>query len=438
MEQVLRKTQIQKLAPQTMQSLQLLSMPFFALKSYLSSIVLDNPCLEPCFDAIETSPPEYDYPEEAGAEEKGILEQAGLGVSEYRDRIYSHDECSLYDHLFAQVDICGFSEWEEETALFFVSNISTTGYLETDIETAVAAVGGDRAEIERVLSVIQGFTPAGVGARNLSECLCLQVDPEKENYDLLIRVINDDLTALATRKFEYLARKHKISRPRIQEMLDYIKSLDPKPGRSFSKARFTPYIIPDATVIQVGNRLEFWINGSADKLLSFNPDYMKDVSDEEASAFLKQKRAEALSLIGSINMRNRVLRLLIRYLTVEQKEYFTDGASALRPMTQKKAAEDLGLDPSTISRCIRDKYIETSLGCIALSSFFSSGLDGGSSAGVRELIAAMIAMEDKTAPLSDMAISEKLAEKGVRISRRTASKYRTQLGLGGQSERKRY
>ncbi|MEA4895602.1 MAG: RNA polymerase factor sigma-54, partial [Oscillospiraceae bacterium] len=175
-------------------------------------------------------------------------------------------------------------------------------------------------------------------------------------------------------------------------------------------------------------------------LLAFDQDYMSDVTDEEAAAFLKQKRLEAVNLIGSLDMRHSALELLVSYLAVEQRAFFTDGTAALQPLTQKKAAEDLGMHPSTVCRCVRDKYIGTPWGCFPLSDFFSVGLgeDGCSAAQARSVISTLIAQEDKAAPLSDLAVAELLEGKGIRISRRTVAKYRAQLGLGGQLERIRY
>lgn len=440
MDQSLRNIQIQKMMPQTLQSLQFLPLPLFALKAYLSGIVLDNPYLEPRFDVMETSLPVYEEPEETpGDNDQAEPSRPGPGALPFREEVYAIEGQSLYDHLLFQAALYAFSEAEAEAARYLISNISPAGYLEGSLEAAASAVGCDYALAERVLKVIQGFSPRGIGARSLSECLLLQVDSKAPDYDILIQLLREDLAALAERKFEFLSRKYKISRPRIQKILDYVQTLNPKPGSCFSAPRFTPYIIPDAAITLAGQRLEIWVGGKASALLSFDPDYMKDVTDAETSVFLKQKRSEAVNLISSLDMRSRALELLIRYLTVEQRAFFTEGAAALRPLTQKKAAADLGMSPSTISRCVREKYIRTPWGCFPLNYFFSSGLDGGSSAAqARSAIGTLIAGEDKAAPLSDLAISELLAEKGIKISRRTVAKYRAQLGLGGQSERIRY
>ncbi len=443
MEHSLRNLQVQKMMPQTLHSLQLLSLPLLALKTYLSGIVLDNPYLEPRFDTMEMPLSAYAEPGEAEmayeGEDRAETLRSGAGHLPFLEQIYAPENESLYDHLSFQAGLCAFSEAEATAARYLISHISSAGYLEESLETAASEIGCDYSLVKRVLGVVQGFTPRGVGARCLSECLCLQADPQAADYAMLTLLLREDLAALAGRKFEFLARKYKISRTRLQKMLDYVQTLNPKPGSCFSSSRLTPYIMPDATVSLSGQRLDIRVGGEASALLSFDPDYMKDVADEEASAFLRQKRLEALNLLSSLDMRSRALERLVAYLAVEQRAFFIKGAAALRPLTQRKAASDLRMSPSTICRCVREKYIVTPQGCFKLDYFFPGGLGGGSSSEqARASISALIAGEDRAAPLSDLAISELLAAKGIQISRRTVSKYRAQLGLGCQLERIRY
>jgi RNA polymerase sigma-54 factor len=440
MEHTLRNVQKQKMMPQTLQSLQLLSMPLFALKSYLNGIVVENPFLEPRYDMME-------IPLSACAAESGISEDddgaesfdPGAGLLPFREQIYSLEGESLYEHLSFQARMCPFSVAEAAVARYLISNINTAGYLEVSLEDTASQLDCDGALAERVLHVIQSFSPRGVGARSLSECLCLQADPQIADYGILIRLLREDLSALAERRFKFLTCKYKLSRLCIQHMLDYVQTLDPKPGNCFIGTQFTPYLTPDATVTPVGSQLKIWIGGKANTLLSFNREYMKDVTDVKAAEFLRQKRSEAVNLLNGITMRNRALELLVGYLAEEQHAFFPQGAAALRPLTQRKAAADLGMSPSTISRCVQGKYVGTPWGCLSLSYFFSADLDGNASATqARHEIGALIAQEDKAAPLSDLAIAEHLAGKGIRISRRTVAKYRGQLALGGRLERIRY
>lgn len=445
MEQSLRGIQVQKMMPQTLHSLQLLTLPLLLLKGYLGSLVLDNPFLEPCFDAMELPLSSCTSPEGAISEGEDMppgtpRPQSGQGLLPFQEQFFLHEESSLYEHLRFQLELCPLEQADAAVARYLIANISHAGYLEESVPSAAAALGCACARVERVLRVVQSLSPRGVGARNLSECLCLQLDPQMADYPLLLRLLQEDLAALADRQFASLARKYKVSRPRIQALLDYVQTLDPKPGSRFSTVRFTPYIVPDAIINLSGVQPEIRVGGEASTLLAFDPDYMKETDDAAACEFLKQKRLEATALISSLNMRYRALERLVGYLAVEQRAFFIDGPAALRPLTQKKAAEDLGVHPSTISRCIRDKYIGTPRGSFPMSHFFSGGLGEGdcTTSLARDMVAALIAREDKTAPLNDMDIARRLAEQGIPISRRTVAKYRAQLGLGGQGQRIRY
>ena len=422
---------------------------------------LEPPDLEPLdLEPLGMEPPETDPDEALGRDADPV--QAGRGAWQagrgewqadrgawqadrgawplpFVEQSYAPGGESLYDHLRFQADIHAFSAREAAVARHMISRISDAGYLEESIEDAAAETGCSQTVAENVLGVIQGFTPAGVGARNLSECLRLQADPKLPEYAMLIRILHEDLDALANRRIDYLARKYKTTRQQVQKLLDYVRTLNPKPGSCLSSARFTPYVIPDATIARDGQQLEVWVAGKASALLSFDPCYLKGVADADAAEFLKQKQQEAVNLINSLNMRSRALELLVGYLAVEQRAFFMDAAAALRPLTQKKTAADLGMSPSTISRCARDKYIATPRGCYSINYFFPSGLEGGfSSAQARDEVGALIALEDKADPLNDLAICEQLSAKGIEISRRTVAKYRAQLGLGGRLERLRY
>lgn len=323
MEHALRDVQVQKMMPQTMQSLQLLTLPLLALEAYLSGVVLANPFLETRFDGMETPLSACAPSEESSAfDEPSEYSQTGAGPLLFREHIYALERESLFDHLRAQAGLCAFSETEAAVARHLISCISAAGYLEESLPAAAAKHGCEVALAERVLGVIHGFSPCGVGARDLSECLLLQADPRAADYDILTRLLREDLAALAGRKFEFLARKYKVSRQRIQKILDYVQTLNPKPGSCFSAARFQQYVLPDATVTLSGHRPEIWVGGKAGSLLAFDPNYMKDVTDSEACVFLRQKRIEAVNLINSLDMRSRVLGLLVGYLAVEQRAFF--------------------------------------------------------------------------------------------------------------------
>ena len=447
LEQSIRSRQVQKMMPQTVYSLQLLSMPLFSLKTYLDHIALGNPYLEPCYGNMEIPISSLSVQEDTGydapIEDSGAAyprPEADFAFLEFQDHLFGRQEYSLYEHLRFQAELCSFSPGEAGVAGYLIAHIGSTGYLEESLEEIQAAAGCSNAVAENILRVIQTFSPRGVGARNLSECLCLQVDAAVEDYSILMEVLREDLAALAQRKFAYLGRKYKVSRPRLQKMLDYVQTLDPRPGSCFAGERYTPYILPDVSVRFWGQQVQVQVKGDAGSLLTFDPDYMKEAASADAVEFLAQKKREAADLIRSIDMRHRALQLLTAYLVDQQWEFFVEGPQALRPMTQKKAAEAIGMHPSTVCRCIRDKYISTPWGTFPLQHFFSGGIGPGEYPAklAQSAVGALIAKENKSAPLSDLEIAKALSDEGIQLSRRTVAKYRAQLGLGGQAMRIRY
>lgn len=447
MEHSLQNKQIQKMMPQTMHSLQLLSMPIIPLQMYLGNIILNNPYLELCYDTLETPVSFYNlqdglFQDPTDSESNQTTRRQPGPASRplaFQDHLFAREEISLYEHLRFQAEFYPFSPQEAVLAQHLISNINSAGYLDESLDTAAAATGCSSELAEHVLKVIQTFNPCGIGARNLSECLALQVDTHIKDYDILKQILQEDLAPLAARQFSFFERKYKISRPRMQKILDYLHTLNPKPGSCFSHDLFTPYILPDIAVNLYRQQPEILIYGETSSLLSFDPDYMKGVTDPETSQFLKEKKIEASSLIGSLTMRYHALQMLVSYLVAEQRPFFIDGPEALRPMTQKQAAAAIGMNPSTICRCIREKYISTPWGTFPLNHFFSNKLTDDCPAEVaRNAISTLIAGEDKSAPLCDTDIMEQLAEHGIHISRRTVAKYRSQLGIGGQSIRIRY
>ena len=448
MEYSLQNKQIQKMMPQTLHSLQLLSMPLFSLTRYLGAMVLNNPYLELRYDTQETLFPFYNIPHRTSPNpaDSGLAETASPSSGSLsrplalKEPLFVREESSLYEHLRFQAGFCAFSPKEAVFAEYLIFNINSAGYLDEYLDRAAAATSCSRELADRVLKVVQTFTPRGIGARSLSECLMLQVDSQIADYDILMQILQGDLPALAARQFSSLKRKYKISCSRIQQILDYVQTLDPKPGSRFSNNPFTPYILADAVVNLSGQHPEISIHGEASSLLSFDPDYMKGVIDAAASEFLKEKKNEAASLIGSLTMRYHALQLLVSYLVVKQHPFFAHGPEALRPMTQKQAAAAIGMNPSTICRCIHEKYLSTPWGTFPFRYFFSNPLnDSDCPAEVaRNTIRALIAGEDKSAPLCDTDIVRHLAENDIHISRRTVAKYRSQLGIGGQSMRIRY
>lgn len=422
METSLRNVQIQKMTPQAVHSLQLMTMPLGTLLSYIGRCMLENPFVEMNYDWMESS----------------------VGISAREHRSLSLDESyaaapqdeSLYGFLTAQLRLSGLKGRHLEAAKLMVANINRAGYLELDLSVAAELLGMSEEEALGVLRLVQELGPPGVGARDLAECLCLQAGADIPGGSVARVLMENDLADLAAHRYTALSRKYKLEPRELQELMDYIRTLDPRPGSRFSSGEGVSYILPDAVVESVGGELTVSVRGQADSIIYFNREYMRFTDDEEAIAFLEERRTEAVRLIDSIELRYSALKKLVAYVVGKQEQFFSGGHKYPRPLKQREAAEDLGISPSTVSRCVKDKYISSPRGIFPLSFFFSGNntMSGYS----KELLAELIAGEVPCAPYSDAQLCELLAEQGVELSRRCVAKYRAELGIGGQKQRMRF
>lgn len=422
MDNSLRSIQVQKMTPQAIHSLQLMTMPLSTLLSYISRCMPDNPFIEM----------NYDYMELAS------------GLSAPSPRAPSLDERyaaapqgeSLYEFLMAQLRLSGLKGRRLEAARLIVANISRAGYLELDMSVAAGLLGMDGEELLGVLRLVQELAPPGVGARDLAECLSLQFRDDVPGGDTARELVKNDLADLAAHRYTALSKKYKLEPRMLQELMDYIRSLDPRPGSRFSAAEGVNYILPDAVVESVGGELSVSVRGRADSIIQLNKDYMLFTQDEEAAAFLEARRIEAVRLIDSLELRYSTLRRLIAYIVMKQEAFFSGRYKFPRPLKQCEAAEELGINPSTVSRCVKDKYISSPCGIFPLSFFFSgnSTMSGYS----KQLLRELIKTEPPRAPYSDAHLCELLAEHGVELSRRCVAKYRAEMGIVAQNRRTRF
>lgn len=422
MDNLLRSIQIQKMTPQAIHSLQLMTMPLGALLSYISRCTLENPFIEPNYDWMELS--------------SGLSARSPRGLSLDERYAAAPEGESLYELLMAQLRLSGLKGRRLEAARLIVANISRAGYLELDMSVAAGLLGMDEEELFGVLRLVQELAPPGVGARNLAECLSLQFRDDAPGGDAARELVKNNLSDLAAHRYTALSRKYKLEPRVLQELMDYIRSLDPRPGSRFSAAEGVSYILPDAVVESIGGELSVSVRGRADSIIQFNKEYMHLAEDEEAAAFLESRRTEAVRLIDSLELRYSTLRRLIAYVVVKQEAFFSGRHKYPRPLKQCEAAEDLGISPSTVSRCVKDKYISSPCGMLPLSFFFSgnSTMSGYSKQLLRELIEG----EPPHAPYSDARLCELLAEQGVELSRRCVAKYRAEMGIVAQNRRTRF
>jgi len=446
--------QSQKLimTPELRQAIQLLQYTSLELNSYLKNEMEENPLLE-----VET-PSEDNQSMETLKEEKDIDWKEFLESYDdisYRSEVdrnkkeYSFENFvsytpSLKDYLIEQLNMISLGAAEYRIADYIIQNINSNGYLDASISDMALQLEVSEEEVEVVLTVVQAFEPYGVGARNLKECLLIQI---REAQDFLLkRIINDYLEDIASNKIGKIAKELDISTEKVQEYVDTIRCLEPKPGRTFrGDGEDTRYITPDASIEEIDGEYVIFINDVTGPRLSINKYYrslLKDGGDSETTEFLQDKLNSAMWLIKSIEQRRQTVYKVVESIMKYQKEFLIHGEKRLLPLTLKDVAEDIEMHESTISRATNGKYVQTPRGVFELKYFFTTGLSGESgevsATSVKSIIRGIIDTEDQKKPLSDQHISNILKERGMEVSRRTVAKYRDELKIPSSSRRRRY
>lgn len=350
------------------------------------------------------------------------------------------DLLSLYEDVCLQLDSLAEDKTILKATKAMASNLDEHGYLDReDFDLFSAAVGSSVAD--RALALLQSLTPAGIGARDLGECLCLQLRRLPEDTTLAEMIAENHLELLSKGHFQQISKLCGASTSDVRHACTLIQSLNPKPGSTYDSYQEIQYVVPDLLLDKSGN---LSLNSTYMPKLRFS-DYYSNLLDECTDAtvieYLNDKFQQAELLMNNLQRRSSTILSCMKAIMEVQKPFFImQGKAALRPMTQAQLAQMTGLSESTISRVIKNKYIQCSFGTYPLSSFFSSGLGDDeqsvSSSHVKDRISALIESEDKTSPLSDQDISAALSREGISVSRRTVAKYRQQLNIPGVFSRK--
>jgi len=390
--------------------------------------------------------------EEYFASEMGDGRDFG-GVAAPPDDLPSYEQTlagttSLLDHLLWQLRLAPLTPREYAIGEEIVGNIDDDGYFRSELSEIAEATGESEADVERVLKVVQDFDPAGVAARNLKECLLIQVGQLDLGGSTVARILEEHLEDLERRRYPQIARALKISPEEVYDAAKVIEALEPKPGRPFTATQnFT--ITPDVYVVPVDGEYKVLLNEEGLPRLRISPYYKKmlanrETAPAEAREYLDSKLRSALWMIKSIEQRNRTIVRVAESIVRFQRAFFEHGISHLKPLILKQVADDIEMHESTISRVTTNKYMHTPHGILELKYFFNSGLSkvGGygpevSSVSVREMIRLLVADEDPNKPLKDQEIVRILKAKGIAVARRTVAKYRTELGIAPSNRRKR-
>ncbi|MDK0838550.1 RNA polymerase factor sigma-54 [Clostridium perfringens] len=455
----LNLTQEQKLImTQQMQlSIKLLQMSTYDLREYIEKEFSENPVLEAQYEDTKEVSKEQDrleYKElvkylesdNYGSQSYGEYDEEGISPFTF----ISKPE-SLTDYLEGQILELPIDEYMRSVCSYMVECLDQKGYLDIKKEELMNELDCSEETFNRALIVIQNLEPSGIGARDLKECLEIQLE-RKGEYDPIVKeIIDNHLDDLADNRYQVIAKDLDITPKKAQDYGDLIKTLEPKPSRGFYTGDEVGFIIPDAEIRKIDGEFLILMKDGVLPMLSVNPlykDILKDsTNDKEATEYVKEKIDKAMFLIKSIEQRKSTLHKVLQKILEKQKDYFEKGEKYLKPMTLKEIAEKLEMHESTISRAIRDKYILTSMGTIKIKDLFvnsisnkekSDGEEDVTVINIKKVLEEVIKEEDKRKPLSDQAISEILKEKGMAISRRTVAKYREELGIKSSSKRKRF
>jgi RNA polymerase sigma-54 factor len=474
MRQQMKLTQQLVMTPQLQQAIKLLQLSRLELQDLVRQELEENPILEETLDqeeAKEVEQIEILEKEQPPQEEGEHFKEVTAGSETLREmdwdsylegynyssgEQYSDDEerpsfenlltkkGTLADHLMWQLHLSKFDEKETEIGVDIIGNIDEDGYLRSTVDDIAITCGATADEVATVLSRIQDFDPPGVAARNLQECLLIQVQQFAMGGGVVEAILRDHLKDLETKKYKQIARVLGVGIQDILAAAKIISGLDPKPGHIFGQDD-VQYISPDIFVYKVGDDYLVVLNDEGLPMLRLNPFYsetrMKEL-DSGTEEYVSEKTRSALWLIKSIQQRQRTIFKAAKSIVKFQREFFEKGIEYLRPLVLRDVAEDIGMHESTVSRVTTNKYMHTPQGIYEMKYFFNSAIsvNGGdfvASESVKRRIKELIEAEDPRKPLSDQALAEMLATSSINIARRTVTKYREMLRLGSSSERKR-
>ncbi len=477
MEHRLELRMLQKLilTPQLQQAIKLLQLPQLELSQTLNNELVENPFLEETVEessGLEAEENEEEAstaaPSDQSEPEQNPLEKLiDYNVDDYfnnqsydgRDlgyftpdikptqslEHYVSEGTDLYDHLTWQLRLTDTSPELREAAEVVIGNIDENGYLQAT-EEDIASYTGLPAEVAReAISLVQTFDPVGVGARNLTECLMLQIQALNLKDTLVETLVINDLGSLEKRKYQQLAQHYACTQKEILHALSIIEGLEPKPGRGYSSTQ-PIYIKPDVYVIRVDDDFQILLNDENIPHLRINSYYKKLLAhknslQKDEKAYLEEKLRSAVWLLKSLDHRNKTIYRVTESILKFQRDFFEKGVSGMKPLNLKDVAEELEMHESTISRATSNKYLSCSHGLFNFRFFFSSSIKGDngsvSSTAVKDMIKKLISEENPRKPLSDQKISDMIRDFQIKIARRTVAKYREELNIPPQNVRKK-
>jgi RNA polymerase sigma-54 factor len=469
----LRLTQKLILTPQLQQAIKLLQMPQLELAQVLNQELVDNPFLEESSEEFDAEAYPGEEPPAAAPDDGTDIEisfdnLASFSVDDYFDErssdgrdlgyfspgideqpsyeLFYSKKPDLYDHLLWQLRLSNSDDRVRMVAEAVIGNIDEDGYLRASGEDLASAIETDLQTVSEAISLVHSFDPPGVGARDLKECLLLQLNSLNLGQTLIENVVRNHMEYLERKKYGNLAKLCNCSLDDVMAAVKIIEALEPRPGRSFSSME-TNYVVPDVYISKTDEGYQIVLNEEGMPKLILNSSYRKllmrkDMLTKEEREFLKEKLKRATELIKSLDQRNKTIYKVSESILKFQIDFFDRGKQNLKPLNLKDIATDIGMHESTISRVTSNKFLSCDHGVYSFRFFFSSAIQSGtgdvSSTLVKDLIRQVISGEDAKKPFSDQMIVARLKEQNINIARRTVAKYREELKIPPQNQRKKY
>ena len=467
----------QKLSPQQIQLMKLIQLPTQAFEQRISQEMNENPALEGGKEESENEVFDEEFSNEEEYNDESEVIETDINVDDYLSddetpsyklsaNNYSADDedkqipyasgTSFNQHLLQQLRTVRLDDEEFEISKFLVGSVDESGYIRRETADIVddlaftQNVYTSEEKVEKVLKVVQSLDPAGVAARDLQECLLIQLERRQASPDvtLAISLIDDAFDHFSKKHYKKLLQKFDITEDQLRDAIQEIEGLNPKPGGAYAggSTRMVEHVVPDFAIKIVNGELDLTLNGRnapelhvsreySNMLKGYKESKQKSKSQKDAVMFIKQKLDAAKWFIDAIKQRQQTLFVTMNAIMHRQKEYFLTGDERkLRPMILKDIADTIHMDVSTVSRVANSKYVDTPYGTKLIKEFFSESMtnDQGEEVSTREIkkiLEITISEEDKRKPLTDDKLAKILKEKGYPIARRTVAKYREQLDL---------
>lgn len=455
-EMSLQLQQKQVLSQRMQQSVEILQMNTLALSEYVKELAEENPLVE--WREGEDSGEEeqgkllqkLEWLAEADEQNRGLyrMEQEQAEQEREDTRFGKKEGESLREYLLLQINILKIPEDHKKVLRFLAESTAESGYLEKDaLECLMERYRIKERTAARILAQFQTLDPPGVGARDLRECLLLQLKQREPVCETAVRIVEEHLDDLARNRMALIAKKYKLSGEALAAVLAEIRSCQPKPGSGFVGETPVEYVMPDIFVEKQGGALQVRLNDSRVPHLQISHSYVKllrEKADAETEAYIAEQLKRAEWALQCISKRESTLQQVATYIVEQQQAFFLHPQGELAPLRMTDVAEGLGIHESTVSRAVKEKYLQCERGVFPLQAFFTKAVkkaeaeEGVSAEAVKKRLRLLIEEEDKRKPLSDRALTERLEAEGICISRRTVAKYRESMGIAGASGRKSY